>query len=237
VAEQTELVLVRHGEAVVNLGPVLDDTCHGLTELGRTQAASLARRLAWDPATDGRDIAAILHSPVRRCAETAEILHAAVPAALVEVPELAGPVHGEPGISPWDPAANLIGTIPPLAPTEQPHRGAESWHQFVERSGAALLAAAGRYQSRRVLIVAHSETSAAALQTFLRLPADASRWSYTLMRHTALTTWTHEFSQLPGADPAGSWCLLRHNDDRHLDQPAIASRTAGSVEADAGLSR
>jgi probable phosphoglycerate mutase len=226
--DPTELVLVRHGEAVVNLQPMLDGVCRGLTELGRDQAARLAARITaevraagrrggpTEPDT-GRGIAAVLHSPVPRCAQTARILATATATCCIAVPELRGPEHGVPGVSPWDPTTNAIGTIPPLAPERAPAPGAETWQHFITRTGAALLDIADRWAGRRVLVVAHSETASAALHTFLRLPVTAGRWAYTVLRHTALTTWTREYSGLPGADPAGSWCLVAHNDDRHLD--------------------
>ncbi len=127
--------------------------------------------------------------------------------------------HGEPGTHPWNTQTNQIGTIPPLAPETPPNPGAESWQAFLDRSGRAQLRIADRYEGRRVLVVAHSETAASALHTFMRQPVGASRWMYPLVNHTALCGWRGVFSPLPGADPTGQWAVVYAHDDPHLPVP------------------
>jgi hypothetical protein len=115
----------------------------------------------------------VCHSPVRRAAETTGHVVAALgPDIEVEcVQDLRVAEHGEDGQHPWDPQTNLIGTIPPLDPETAPGPGAESWQAYLDRSGRALLDIAARHEGRRVLVIAHSETSASALHAFMRLPA------------------------------------------------------------------
>ena len=219
-AAPTDIVLVRHGEAKVNLEPFLYDTCHGLTDRGHDQARRLAARIADDPVRP----TAVVHSPVLRCAQTAEHIATALGAARRAVPALRAPEHGEPGISTWDPAHNAIGTIPPLAPSAPPTAGAEPWQHFVERTGRALLDLAETHEGGRVVVVAHSETSAAALHVLLRLPLAAAAWAYPRMDHAALTVWTREPGVFAGSDPAGIWCLVSHNDTAHLPgEPGVAA--------------
>jgi 2,3-bisphosphoglycerate-dependent phosphoglycerate mutase len=211
----TELVLVRHGEAVVNLQPSLDGVCLGLTERGRGQARQLRERFAREAAAGLRfDVA--YHSPRARAVETAAISQPGIGIPFLVDDELRTADHGEPGIDVWDAATNSIRTIPPLAPDQPPTPGAESWQHFLDRSGAALLDLAGRHQGQRILIVGHGETTASAMQAFLRLSPGVSRWAYPLMYHTAITTWRHVHSNLPGGDPAGQWQLVSHNDASHV---------------------
>lgn len=219
--ETTELVLVRHGQAVDNVEFLVNLTglCRGLTDRGREQAALVARRLAAQMAGP-RPFHVLCHSPVTRAAETAAVIAAAlgpdVPVERVDGLRVAD--HGEDGRHPWDTATNLIGTIPPLDPAAVPSPGGESWQAYIDRSGRTLLELADRYAGQRVLVVAHSETAASALHAFMRLPAGASRWAYPLVTHTGLSGWRRTYSPLPGADPAGQWALLYANDDTHLPE-------------------
>ena len=222
MAETTELVLARHGQAVDNLDLLgnLTGNCRGLTERGHEQAELLGARLA-KQMSGPRPFDVVCHSPVRRAAETAGYVIAALgPDIRVEcVQDLRVADHGEEGRQPWDPKTNLIGTIPPLDPGTPPTPGAESWQAYLDRSGNALLEIAARHEGRRVLVIAHGETSASATHTFMRLPVGASRWTFPLISHTALTGWRLLHSPLPGADPAGQWALLYLNDDSHLPEP------------------
>lgn len=218
----TELVLVRHGQAVDNVEFLVNRTgsCRGLTERGHEQAELVAARLAAQMA-GGRPFDVICHSPTLRAAQTTEHIAAALgPRVPVEsVHGLRVADHGVDGQHPWDPKTNLIGTIPPLDPETAPAPGAESWQGYLDRSGRTLLEIAARYADGRVLVVAHAETSASAMHAFMRLPVGASRWTFPLISHTALSGWRLNHSQLPGADPAGQWALLYLNDDSHLPEP------------------
>ena len=67
--------------------------------------------------------------------------------------------------------------------------GAESWQAYLDRSGRALMDVASRHEGRRILVIAHGETSASAMHTFMRLPVGASRWTFPHINHTALSGW------------------------------------------------
>ena len=220
MSDVTELVLARHGEAVINLEFLdnLDGVCTGLTERGRTQADLLGARLAARMTGPARfDV--LCHSPIRRAVETtARVLAAFGPdrPPLEQVDALRSAEHGAPGQNPWNPATNRIGTIPPLLPHQEPNPGSESWASYLDRSGRALLEIARRHAGKRVLVVAHAETAASALHAFLHLPAEASRLVYPLVSHTGLTGWRHGVGALAHAEPAGQWALMYANDDTHL---------------------
>ena len=224
----TELVLVRHGQAVDNVDYLsnLTPNCRGLTARGHEQAELVAARLA-EQMAGPRPFDVVCHSPVRRAAETTEHIVAALgPGVPVEcVDGLRVADHGVEGQHPWDAKTNLIGTIPPLDPETPPAPGAESWQTYLDRSGGTLAEIARRYEGSRILVVAHSETSASAMHTFMRLPVGASRWTYPMISHTALSGWRHEHSLYSGGDPAGNWTMLYVNDDSHLPD---TERTWGS---------
>ena len=220
MSDTTEIVLVRHGEAVINLRFLenLDGVCTGLTERGRGQADLLGARLA-ERMAGPQPFDVLCHSPVRRAVETTERVLAAIGPGgppIEEVRDLRSADHGPVGLNPWDPATNRIGTIPPLAVDREPNPGAESWGSYLARSSAALLETARRHAGQRVLVIAHAETAGSALHAFLRLPPEASRLVYPLVTHTGLTGWRHFQPTLPGADPAGQWALMYANDDTHL---------------------
>lgn len=221
MTDATELVLVRHGEAVDNVEFLknLTGDCRGLTERGRGQADLVAGRLAARMAGE-QPFHVLCHSPVRRAAETAARIAAVLgPAVPVEsVGGLRVADHGEDGQHPWDMTTNLIGTIPPLDPHNAPSAGGESWQAYLDRSGRTLLELADRYAGRRILVVAHAETAASAMHVFMRLSAGASRWTFPIINHTGLSGWRRMVSPLAGAEPTGSWALLFSNDDTHLPE-------------------
>lgn len=220
MADATEIVLARHGEAEINLVYLdsLDGVCTGLTDRGRVQADLLGARVA-ERMAGPRRFDALCHSPVRRAVETAErVLAVLGPCALPveQIQDLRIADHGPAGVNPWNPAANRIGTIPPLAPDQEPNPGAESWSSYLDRSGRALLELARRHAGQRILVIAHAETAESALHAFLRLPPGASSTAYPLVSHTGLTGWRLTRSPYAGADPAGQWVLMYANDDTHL---------------------
>jgi probable phosphoglycerate mutase len=209
MAETTELVLVRHGQAVDNVEFLanLTSECRGLTEHGHEQARTVARRLA-----AAAPFHVLCHSPVRRAAQTARHIAAAL-GPDVPVEEVAGlrvADHGEHGRHPWDPKTNLIGTIPPLDPMTVPSPGAESWQAYLDRSGRTLAQLAERHAGRRILVVAHSETAASALHAFMRLPQGASRWTFPHISHTGLSGWRHTVRRFRWPSPPGCGrCCIR----------------------------
>jgi probable phosphoglycerate mutase len=221
VAPTTELVLVRHGEAIANIEWLKDlsGECRGLTERGHAQAELVAARLA-KQMSGARPFDVVCHSPVRRAVETTGHITAAlgprVPVEAVDDLRIAAP--GEPGTHAWDPATNLIGTIPPLAPDESPNPGAESWQCYLDRSSSALAEIGARYAGARVLVVAHAETAASAIQAFARLAPGHSAWFFPLINHTGLTGWRHQYTPYARGDARGQWALMYLNDDTHLPE-------------------
>ena len=216
----TELYLIRHGQAVINVEGSVDGTCLGLTAKGREQAKRVAARLR-DVPPEGIRFDAAYCSTRLRCVQTAEIISSALGLDFIQDEQLRNADYGTEGIDPWDVKRNDIGTIPPLAPMRRPTATAECWQSFLSRCGVRLLDLANEHRGRRVLIVGHSETSAAALHTMFKMPDGASRWRYPVMNHAAITVWRHErlfADELP--EPAYQWCLVHQNDEHHLRELA-----------------
>lgn len=212
----TELYIVRHGEAVVNLYGSTDGVCHGLTDRGRRQAHCVGRHLA-DRAEAGQGFAAVYASTRLRCQQTADIIGEYLNLEVHAADELRSADFGDDGIDPWDVSKNLIGTIPPLAPLERATPTSEPWQDYLDRSGSALLKIVESHPDQRVLVVGHTETTTAAVNCFFRLPRGASRWGYTSLRHAAITVWRHERIRADElAEPAWQWCLAEHNNYQHL---------------------
>ena len=75
----TRLVLVRHGEANVNVSGVIGghQGCTGLTDVGREQVAALAIRLSRSEELEATTV--LIASELERAKETAAILQSALP--------------------------------------------------------------------------------------------------------------------------------------------------------------
>lgn len=213
----TRLLLVRHGashhkeDAIVG-GP---KGCRGLTDTGRVQAESLARRLSADILNRP---AAIYSSVIPRAVETAGILAAAL--SDLEVVQ-------DCGLCTWHTPAFADGMK--WAEYQGEHslagggvfrpfeRGNESWSQLVSRTGRALEEIAARHANETVLIVAHSETVNAAQIIFGNLPLSMNFDAQ--VSPTSVTEWITQGH--PDAWPRPRWSLMRLNDTAHLLDPAV----------------
>lgn len=219
---QTRIVLVRHGEAFVNLphdGPVVLDT-EGLTPLGRAQAQALHDRLAHhqELAPD-----ALVSSTFPRAWQTAQIV---APAFGIEVqadPELqewrigedTSDLTGAEIDAAWNRVAAGHGLFERVTPET------ESYADFALRVGNALDALARRERGRTVVVFTHGGVIDLAMSgwgrgAWLEPPVSTFR-----TRHTALTEWVGHHAD-ESAPP--SWELRRYNDDHH------AHRTAGVID-------
>jgi probable phosphoglycerate mutase len=147
----TEILLARHGETDWNR----DNRFQGhadppLNRLGREQAKVLAEALAGDPVT------AIYTSPLRRAAETAEIMAAAHGLR-------AEPVDGlrEVDVGSWQGLTrdDIEGRFPEQFQRWLDHgpgwEDGESYEEMGRRSVAALLELAERHPVERIAVVTH----------------------------------------------------------------------------------
>jgi probable phosphoglycerate mutase len=214
VSAVTRVTIVRHGEALVNLEKgIAAEDCKGLTGRGRGQIEYAALHLAKQAAEiGGFDV--LYASPRRRCVESAEPIAKALNLQVQFAPELRSLDHG-PG-DPWDPQANAIATLPPLAPDTPALDGAETWASYQARAGAFLTALPGRHPGAHVLIVAHAETQDSAIAAYFGLGPDSGARVYQVTGHTGISRWRHHHPRWLGEHDGGTWALLAHNDLRHL---------------------
>ncbi len=207
----TNLYLIRHGEANVNVQPIIGgmqgDT--GLTERGISQAECLRDRLA---ATQEIEADILISSSLPRAVQTAEIIAPALnlPIALDdEVQEMCvGEADGMYIKDMWEQfgAADFKeNPFRPIAP------GAENWGQFMLRVGTALYRITHEHQGKTVVIVCHGGFIDGSFVYFLGMGTLAlpTVGFYTL--NTSLTHWQQRSLTEPPI-----WRLMAYNDVGHL---------------------
>jgi probable phosphoglycerate mutase len=106
---ETDLLLVRHGEAWCNLAGVAggDRGCTGLTDQGREQAERLAVRLG--ALNDEWAVDALYATPRRRVRETAIPIAATLGLPVRVDAGLSGPTHGVADGMPWTEIRRTFG--------------------------------------------------------------------------------------------------------------------------------
>ncbi|MGW3604829.1 histidine phosphatase family protein [Micromonospora sp. NPDC005161] len=205
---RTRLIFVRHGESVHQVMGIVGGPhgCRGLTELGRDQARTLARRLASDCAADRP--AAVYSSVLRRAVETAQ------------------PIADAFGVRPTADCGLCTWHTPPYAdgmPTIRFHAdhaaeggglfrpfqtGNESWAELVARVSRAIMEIAHRHRGTTVILVGHTETVESA---FHALAAQPLHRAFDLdVAPASITEWTtgDDASRWPPA----RWTLRRFGD-------------------------
>lgn len=206
----TRLILVRHGESQVTVDRVLGgaQTCSGLSELGRRQAAALRDRWASgsEPSVD-----ALWASTLPRAIETAEVLNPALgdlPLKTdVELEEMRpGDADGtlfadfEAEFGAW----STSDRYRPLAPN------GDSIESFHYRVGMAIDRVAQAHRGQSVLISCHGGVIDVVFRDLLRLPTTGAFDLWTL--NTSIT----ELVRFVEGDGSDRWRLVRYNDTAHL---------------------
>ncbi|HWQ12052.1 MAG TPA: histidine phosphatase family protein [Roseiflexaceae bacterium] len=213
----TNLYLIRHGEAVSNVEPIMggDKGCRGLTERGRAQAAALARRLE-----SGEIPADVLYaSDLPRARETAAALAGALGLPIQldrELQELrpgeADGLHIDEARARFDSFARFFTDIyTPIAP------GGESWGGFVARASAALERIIARHEGQQIVVVCHGGIIEASFFHLLHLGPHVRARAAFHVRNTAITHWRH----LETRDERLEWQLVAHNDHWHLHEAGL----------------
>ncbi len=216
----TELYLVRHGEAVANVEPVIGGMVgdRGLTRRGRAQARLLEERLA-----DQRVVAdRLVSSTLPRALQTAEYVARA----------LGVPVEHDDGLHELRPGeadgltverwrARYRSGEEPSGPRD-PFRvfspGGESWATFLARASGALSRLVARHRDETVFAVCHAGVVEASFALAFGLGASGNRVDCSPL-NTSLTHWRHRPS--PGGEP--EWTLVSFNDAGHLTGSDLAA--------------
>jgi len=203
----TRLVFVRHGDAHAGFhGPIAGPTgCSGLTDLGRSQAASLRDHLA---ATGRLTVDAMVTSMIPRAIETAGIVAPALGFDEVVQDCSLCEVHtGQADGVDWSEYPSRFGSFDMMAEPDRPFApDGDSWHSFHERVDAAMNRLADEHRGETVMVVCHAGVIAATMR--LRFGSvDDPGTTRLVPTNTGLTTW--EFGD--------EWTLRHYDDARHLD--------------------
>lgn len=218
----TQLYLIRHGEAVSNVEPVIAGMQGdaGLTPLGVAQAERLRDRLA----ASGEVAADVLiASTLPRARQTAKIIAPALGLPIIWDDEVQELRPGEADGLSLAEYRERYGSpeyesdpFQPLAPA------GESWASFLVRAAAALLRIARDYQDKRIVVVCHGGVIDASFQTFAEMNLLAPKRLDFDTRNTSITHWSrHQHGDLPPR-----WRLMRYNDAAHLDLEVWPARRA-----------
>ncbi|MEU3861674.1 histidine phosphatase family protein [Streptomyces sp. NPDC028722] len=204
----TRVWLVRHAQSHASVKKLIagSRTCHGLTELGREQAARLTARLAAEPPRPD----ALLTSPVRRARETAEVLTSGLglgaPVVETQVRELDFGVAD--GLS-VDEYQRVHGAFDMTVHPDRPFApGGETWNQFRTRAGRVVNHLLSCHRGSTVLVVCHAGLIAAAMSALLDVVPPVLFTDATPAA-TSINEFVHDGSR---------WDLLRFDDAQHVGE-------------------
>jgi probable phosphoglycerate mutase len=208
----TDLYLIRHGESVANVEPIVAGRHAdvGLTERGHRQAALLGQRLTKHPIPAD----ALYVSTLPRAQQTATYVSRAlglepvVEDALRELdPGEADGLTLDEWARRWPrPRDDSLSGNPfmDFAP------GGESWAVFLARSGAALQAVVDRHPDQTVAVVTHGGVIESSVALGFGLGATFHRVGFALL-NTGVTHWRYRPDE-----ERQPWVLVSLNDAHHL---------------------
>jgi len=212
---ETTLYLIRHGQAVVNVEPIIGgpkgDT--GLTPIGVRQAELLRDRLH---ATEEIQPDVLIVSTLPRARQTAGIIGEAFsPDVLVvfddEFQELRCGPDGD-GLH-VDEYMRRFGWVDfskePLRPVDP---GGESWTAFLYRVSHALDRVTREHAGKTIVVVCHGGVIDGSFLHFFGMPLQAVPPAGFHTANTSLTCWRRLWTR----DQRLRWTLVRYNDDHHL---------------------
>ena len=222
----TDLYLVRHGEAVANVEPVIGGMRgdRGLTPRGREQCRLLEERLAHQ----GLHVDRLVSSTLPRALETAEFVARALGLPVLRNEELHELRPGEAdGLTVQEWRARYRADEEPSG-TRDPYRvfspGGESWAMFLTRAGAALSRLVAQHRDETVVAVCHAGVVEASFALAFGLGPSGNRVDCAPL-NTSLTHWRHHVTPAGGPE----WTLASFNDGRHLTDgtvPVAAAQAA-----------
>ncbi len=206
---ETRLVVIRHGESDAQQARRFSghDTCTGLTDLGRRQAAALRDRLLRTGELGTVD--AVYTSILSRSIETAEIVGPAFGGAEQRAECAWCEIHA--GEAEGHTYAAWNEQNPPEGDPRDPFRarfpGGETWAEFYVRVGGRLERVAREHEGQRVVVVGHGGTVGASFVALGQLPIRSGEAPTHEAINTSITEWRRD-----GAE----WRLVRFNDAAHL---------------------
>ncbi|MBC8101687.1 MAG: histidine phosphatase family protein [Cytophagales bacterium] len=209
----TQLYLIRHGQAIVNVEPIIGGMKgdRGLTSLGIEQATLLRDRLM-DSGEVRPDV--LIVSTLPRARHTAEVLAPAFPGVPVEfddeVQELRSGEAGD-GLT-IDEYKRRFGWVPfdeePLRPVDP---AGESWASFILRIATALARITRVHAGKTIVVVCHGGVIDASFLYFFGMNGLAFPPAGFATQNTSLTHWEYLHNQ-----GKLRWRLVSYNDATHL---------------------
>nr|WP_044200360.1 histidine phosphatase family protein [Oscillochloris trichoides] len=207
----THLYLIRHGEAVTNVKPIIPGMIGdiGLTELGRKQAERLRDRLIRT-----REIIpdVLIASTMPRARETAEIIQPAFGLPIIfddEVQEMRmGDADGMTTNEAWEKFGHPDFDTYPLRPIAP---NGDSWGTFSLRVGQSLTRITEEHAGKTIVIVCHGGVIDTAFIHFFRMPSMVLPPTDFHTRNTSITHWEYVNRRRRGL-----WRLNVYNDTEHL---------------------
>jgi broad specificity phosphatase PhoE len=208
----TELYLIRHGEAVVNVEPIIGGMRGdaGLTDRGRQQAGLLEERLR----TERLGADQLYVSTLPRALETGEYVERALQLAVHGDDDLQELRPGEAdGLSVEEWRARFGGpdTLTVADPFRPFSPGGESWAGFLVRAGGALARLVACHPDETVVAVCHGGVLEASFFLAFGLSGTGHRVTFAPL-NTSITHWRHRL----GSDGQSEWTLVTFNDAGHL---------------------
>ena len=221
----TELYLIRHGESVANVEPIIAGMSgdSGLTDRGREQARLLEGRLrAGEVRADH-----LYTSTLPRARETAEYVSRALQLPAQPDDELHELRPGEADgltVDEWCDRYGGPGQSGVRDPFQPFSPGGESWAAFLARAGAALTALVDRHPDETVVAVCHGGVIEASFYLAFGLGGAGNRVTFAPL-NTSITRWRHR----RGPEGRREWTVVTFNDAGHLaaaSTPTEAARDA-----------
>ena len=208
MSDATELYLIRHGESVPNVTPIIGGMRGdaGLTDRGRDQARLLEKRLR----EEELHVDQLYASTLPRALETAEYVARALDLPIQPDDELhelrPGDADGL-SVDEWRERYRPDAATPstPFAP------GGESWVSFLARAGAAITTLIDRHPGETVVAVCHGGVIEASFYLAFGLDGTGDRVSFAAL-NTSITRWRHRWDE----DGRRRWRAVTFNDAGHL---------------------
>ncbi|RBY74540.1 histidine phosphatase family protein [Geodermatophilus sp. TF02-6] len=227
-----DLHLIRHGESVPNVEPVIGGMRGdaGLTDRGREQARLLEQRLR----AEGWQVDQLYSSTLPRARETAQYVSRALELPVQfedDLQELRPGAADGLTVAEW--RTRYGGFDGPMA-DDDPFRafspGGESWAGFLVRAGGALARIATRHAGETVVAVCHGGVIEASFYLAFGIGGTGNRVAFAPF-NTGITHWRYEH----GGSGRRRWTLVTFNDAGHLTgttQPAEPPHEAVPLPSD-----
>ena len=221
----TDLYLIRHGEAVVNVEPIIGgmrgDT--GLTDRGRRQAQLLEERLRVEELRADQ----LYVSTLPRALETGEYVARALQLPIQRDDDLQELRPGEAdglSVQEWRSRFGDPGSPEVNDPLRELSPGGESWADFLVRAGRARANPVAPPQDQTVVAVCHGGVLEVSFHLAFGVGGTGNKVRFAPF-NSSITHWRHQ----RGTDHRSEWELVTFNDAGHLaghDVPEESPREA-----------